>query len=154
MSGLLRRLGIGASEIHSCPECGAQEVRATEKLHSFPYMRDGAVKLKVREPVWVCGSCEYAYTDGRCEALEQEVIDRFLRRRLLPREIRSIRTRSGWSRATLARLTGYGEKSIKRWETGELVQNASADRFLRLIDNEMIATALVQLKHQIDAAKK
>lgn len=53
--------------------------------------------------------------------------------RLSPNEIRSIRTKHKLSRREFAKLTRFGEASIKRWETGASLQNASADRFLRLI---------------------
>ena len=37
------------------------------------------------------------------------------------------------SQAEFAKVTGFGLASVKRWETGAIVQNQSADRLLRLL---------------------
>ena len=39
------------------------------------------------------------------------------------------------SRAAFARLTGFGEATLARWERGEVIQNTSNDSFLRLLMN-------------------
>jgi len=152
MSNLLSNLGIDENEVKCCPDCGATEVRVGAEPWSFHYTHGSAVELNVVIPIWTCGACEFTYTDGHGEAIEDEARRQFLRRRLLPREIRSIRESYGMSRAQFATITSFGETSIKRWENGTLVQNASADRFLRLLDYYEVAETLVQLSNQIDAA--
>ena len=37
------------------------------------------------------------------------------------------------SRAAFARVTGFGEATLARWERGEVIQNASNDSFLRML---------------------
>jgi len=41
---------------------------------------------------------------------------------------------SDLSQAEFSRITGFGEASLSRWETGMQIQNAACDRLLRLID--------------------
>ena len=41
----------------------------------------------------------------------------------------------GMSRAAFARLTGFGEATLARWERREVIQNTSSDRYLRLLKN-------------------
>lgn len=57
-------------------------------------------------------------------------------------------------RVQFAGLTGFGTATIKRWENGSLVQNASADRFLRLIADKDVAHKLLRLGKEIEAANK
>jgi hypothetical protein len=54
------------------------------------------------------------------------------------------------SQAEFAKVTGFGIASVKRWETGALVQNQSADRLLRLIrDDAGIMAKLVVMQNQV-----
>ena len=39
----------------------------------------------------------------------------------------------GLTRAEFAQLTGFGKATVGRWERGEVTQNRSADRYLRLL---------------------
>ena len=117
--------------------------------HRFSFGIDNPVELTAEIPVWSCAKCGFAYTDGRGEESEHAAICRHLTL-LTPGDIRAIRKKFGLSRAELARLTRFSEKSIKRWETGALIQNASADRFLRLIDDPEVFSRLRRL-HQVAA---
>jgi hypothetical protein len=47
------------------------------------------------------------------------------------------------SQADFAKVTGFGLASVKRWETGALIQNQAADRLLRLIEGD--ASIMVRL---------
>ncbi len=134
MTNLLERLSIDSNEVSDCPDCGAHAVHVSEELHSFSF---GKIKtFTAVEPVWTCRECGSSFLDGRGGDIEEEVIRRFIAGRLNPRQIRGIRERVGLSRRELAKLTKFGEASIKRWETGSLIQNHFADRFLRLIDDD------------------
>ncbi len=151
---LLTGLGIDEHEVRCCPDCGAREVRVAAESRSLNHTHGSAVKLSVVIPIWTCKDCRFAYTDGRGQQIEQEAVESFLQRRLLPHEVRSIRVVLGLSREQFALLTGYGTATIKRWENGTLVQNASADRFLRLIADSEVAQKLLRLGKEIDAANK
>lgn len=69
---------------------------------------------------------------------------------LTPCEIRGLRKSLGLSRRDLADLTGFCEKSIKRWETGALLQNLSSDRFLRLLRLPQVMVELVRLEDEYE----
>ena len=118
-----------------CANCGADAVSPTSNVQPFTYgAGEEAVQLEVEVPVWRCSRCGFAYTEGDAEELRHNAVCRHFGV-LTPNEIRSLRDRHGLTRAELVRLTGFGEASIKRWESGALIQSISADRFLRLIDD-------------------
>ena len=56
--------------------------------------------------------------------------------RLTPDEIVALRKRLGLTQAGLAEKTGIGIASIKRWENGTVIQNASLDGQLRALDDQ------------------
>jgi putative zinc finger/helix-turn-helix YgiT family protein len=132
MTTLLERLSVDVNEIRGCPDCGQRAMYVSEKPYSFLHR---TVELSAVVPVWKCKACGCEYTDGRGEEIEYEAVCQYLGL-LTPREICGIRKQYSLSRKELARLTRFGEASIKRWEIGALFQNASADRFLRLIKND------------------
>jgi len=118
-----------------CPFCGHMVMHEVTREITFHYGVDDSVAITVTMPLWVCERCDSAFMDWRGEKIEHDAICRHLGL-LTPAEIRGIRERYGLTQAELARLMGFGERSIKRWEKGGLFQNASADRFLRLIDDD------------------
>ncbi len=61
---------------------------------------------------------------------------------LTPAEIRGLRERYNLSRAAFARMTGFGDATLARWEKGEVVQNASSDRYLRLLTDPNVMNRL------------
>jgi putative zinc finger/helix-turn-helix YgiT family protein len=145
---LLRDLGIDENEVRDCPDCGATELRVTAQTCSVNHAQGDAVTLSAILPVWTCRICGLEWKDGRGEVIEEETIIDFLGRKLLPQEIRSIREGLGLSRGEFARVTNFGLKSVERWERGLLVQNASADNFLRLLADEDVAQKLLRLNRQ------
>ena len=54
------------------------------------------------------------------------------------------------SRALFARVTGFGEATLARWEHGEVIQNTSNDSFLRLLMDEDVMKRLVSLTQYED----
>ena len=64
---------------------------------------------------------------------------------LSPWEIRAIRERRKLSRKAFAEITGLGEATIKRWETGAITQNRANDRYLRLLNDDSCWSALKRL---------
>jgi putative zinc finger/helix-turn-helix YgiT family protein len=127
---------LPSGELRTCDECEAHAVRLSFREQRFQY-GDGsdAVELRARVPVWECANCGHAYTDGDAEDFRHEAVCRHLGV-LSPKQIRAIRERHNMSQAEFARVTGFGLASVKRWETGALIQNLSADRMLRLINND------------------
>ena len=52
---------------------------------------------------------------------------------MTPAEIRAIRAELGKTRREFAELTGIGEASLARWESGRLIQNVAYDTLLHLL---------------------
>ncbi len=94
-----------------------------------------AVDLHVRHPVRHCKACDFDFIDEVGERVRTEAVYRHLGL-LTPWEIRAIRERHGLSRASFAEITGLGEATIKRWETGAIAQNRANDRYLRLLNDD------------------
>jgi putative zinc finger/helix-turn-helix YgiT family protein len=147
MNANLASLPLG--EIRTCDECGEQTVRVSFHEQRFEY-GDGAnaVELSARVPVWECAHCGHAYTDGDAEDCRHEAVCRHLGV-LSPKQIRAIREKYNMSQAEFAKVTGCGLASVKRWETGALIQNLSADRLLRLISDPVIMAKLMGMEPRI-----
>jgi putative zinc finger/helix-turn-helix YgiT family protein len=125
------RAGREERECHVCGQMALVQNGVTDE--SFLYgAGEDAVELTARIALWECSNCGAQRADSDVEDAQHEAVCRHLRL-LAPAEIRALRTRLGVSQSELALLSGYGEASIKRWENGVLLQNRSADRFLRLL---------------------
>jgi putative zinc finger/helix-turn-helix YgiT family protein len=147
MNGKLASLPLGETRI--CDECGERSVRGSFREQQFIY-GDGtdAVELSARIIFWACAHCGHAYTDGDAEDSRHEAVCRHLGV-LSPKEIREIRETQGMSQADFAKVTGFGLASVKRWETGALIQNQAADRLLRLIEGDAsIMARLVAMRNR------
>ena len=95
------------------------------------------VRLHVNVPVYQCRDCETEFTDGSAEEVRHEAVCRYLNV-LTPTEIRKIRARLGLSRQRFADITRLGIATIARWESGEVIQNAALDVYLRLVSKREI----------------
>jgi putative zinc finger/helix-turn-helix YgiT family protein len=119
--------------LRECPDCDSTDSRLEYAQQSFRYGRgDEAVDLTCEVPVYTCNKCGYQWTRSEAEDLRQIAVCQHLGR-LTPNEVRGVRERFGLSQAEFSRITGFGEASLSRWETGAQVQSASNDRLLRLI---------------------
>ena len=138
-----------------CDECGGQSLRKIIEDETFAYgTKDNAVTLSVKVPVWRCSSCGHAFSDGEAEEVRHEAVCHHFGL-LTPGDIAAMRSRYGLTQAEFAKLTGFGEASIKRWEAGLVLQNASADQFMRLISDPFVFTRLSALSVQpVDTASK
>jgi putative zinc finger/helix-turn-helix YgiT family protein len=125
--------------VRVCDACGEHAVRMSLKDDRFVYgTGDEASELVALVPVWTCDRCGYAYTDGDAEDLRHEAVCSHLGV-LSPAQIRAIREKYGMTQGEFAKATGFGLASVKRWETGALIQNHSADRLLRLLGTDRAA---------------
>ena len=84
-------------------------------------------------PVRACSDCDLQFVDHVGARIETEAIYRY-HGLLTPWQIRTIRERRKLSRKAFAEITGLGEATIKRWETGATPQNRGNDRYLRTLD--------------------
>lgn len=117
-----------------CPDCGYIAGRGEYREQTFEY-GDPSVFLTCEVPVFTCLKCGYQWTDSVAEEIRHETVCRHLGR-LTPAEIKRTRELYGLSQAEFSRITGFGEASLSRWETGIQIQNLSSDRLLRLIQSD------------------
>lgn len=123
---------VNVSEEVRCPDCdGAAKTR--HHRHVFSYGRGrSAADITVDLPVRHCGACGFEFLDAEGERLKHEAVCWHLGV-LTPREVGEIRSRHGMTRAAFAAITGLGEASLGRWETGAGIQSHANDRYLRLL---------------------
>lgn len=87
--------------------------------------------------VRVCGICHEEVFD---EELDSKTLDAFYReyrkseKLLLPEEIKSIRLKYRLSQSSFAKVLGFGEKTITRYENGA-IQDVCHDNLIRLMDS-------------------
>jgi putative zinc finger/helix-turn-helix YgiT family protein len=127
-----------------CGQCGSAHLVASTHDDAFTYgTGTDAVELSVPVPVYSCQQCGFVFTTDAAEVLRHEAICRHLGV-LTPAEIRQIRAQANLTRDRFAALTGIGTASLSRWETGELIQSAGYDKYLRLLESP---DNLRQLRH-------
>ncbi len=138
------RLDSAEREQPLCPTCD-RPASTTLEDETYTYgSGEGAVELNVRLPVRHCEACDFHFIDQVGERIRTEAV--YLHHGLLtPWEIRAIRENRRLSRAAFAEITGLGEATIKRWETGAITQNRANDRYLRLLNDDTCWSALKRL---------
>ena len=126
---------LPTAETQPCALCGEHAAQLSFQDEHFLYgSGQDEVTLTAHVPVWTCYACKGQYTGSEAEDIRHAAICSHLNR-LTPSEVRRIREQYGLSQQEWSRRTGFGIASIKRWETGNLIQNESADRYMRLLIN-------------------
>ena len=120
-----------APAAHVCAACGETAATLGVTRQEFRYgSGDAAPTLHADVPVWSCGACGMEYVDSDGEALQHAAVCLHLGR-LNPDQIRSVRTELGLSQKEFADKLLCGIASVKRWETGVVIQNAGIDARMR-----------------------
>jgi putative zinc finger/helix-turn-helix YgiT family protein len=130
----------------TCPACGKEDVSTRNETEEFVF-RSGGVDYPVTAiyPVHQCSSCGEAFLGEAAETARHAAVCAAMKR-LAPAEIIGIRSALNLSRKALADLAGFGEASLARWESGELIQSESNDSLLRLLLVEGNVRALAELR--------
>jgi putative zinc finger/helix-turn-helix YgiT family protein len=124
---------IRTSTDAQCGQCGSARVSESKELDKFTYGNGAdAQELSVQVPVYTCRDCGFRFTNEQGESLRHAAVCAHLGV-LSPAQIRETRMRAGLSRERFAELTGLGVASLARWETAELIQSVSHDKYLRLL---------------------
>lgn len=138
------RVDFSSAEKPTCPYC-EQPATTTLEDETLAYgSGENVVDLHVRLPVRHCEACDFHFIDEVGERIQTEAVYRH-HGLLTPWEIRAARERRRLSRAAFAKITGLGEATIKRWETGAKTQNRANDRYLRLLNDDSCWSALGRL---------
>ena len=115
-----------------CFDCGSSDVAKAIRQQKFQYGEgESAVELSAEMAVYTCKECGYQFAGADADEARHESVCRYLGV-LTPSEIVAIRESTGLSRAEFCDLTRIGIASLKRWETGSLIQNAANDELLFL----------------------
>lgn len=116
-----------------CFNCGSSDVEKALQRQVFQYGNgDNAVELTAEVPVFTCKNCAYQFASAEADDARHEAVCRHLGV-LPPREIISIREYAGLSQAQFAKCSRIGIASLKRWETGVVIQNAANDELIYLM---------------------
>ena len=135
-----------------CDLCGVTAVRTELVRDPFIYgAGEAAVELSANVRVHTCSNCGDSYTEYDAEVAYHEAVCRHLGI-LTPAEIREMREGYDLTRAEFAQLTGFGKATVGRWERGEVTQNRSADRYLRLLQDREVMRQLRALAEPTDSS--
>ncbi len=116
-----------------CFDCGSSDVVRDIQQQTFQYGEgESAAELTAEMPVYTCRTCGYQFAGPEADDARHEAVCRYLGV-LTPTEIVSIRESTGMTRAQFADLTRIGIASLKRWETGVLIQNAANNELIYLM---------------------
>lgn len=128
-----------------CVYCGDGNAALSLESQEFQYGNGpDAIALNADVPVWTCGACDLQFTDEMAETIRHNVVCDHLGR-LHPDEVRGLREQHNLTQEQFAKLTGVGVASIRRWESGNLIQNEALDRYLRLLRSREIFRELQKL---------
>lgn len=123
----------------ACVFCGAEAAVHSREAQTFGYVDKGReVELTALIPVLTCSSCNESYAAEGAEEAHNNAVCEHLGR-LTPAQIKTLRKERGLTQAELANLLDAGIASIKRWESGTVIQNASMDRQLRSVLEKPVA---------------
>ena len=114
----------------SCPRCGgAMSRRAARFSGEFR-----GEKYTIKAEAMICAKCRFKAIPGaEMPAFHLSVADLYRTRRglLTSGEIRSFRAALGMNQSAFARFLKVGEASVKRWESGQIQEDAM-DELIRL----------------------
>jgi len=116
-----------------CPSCGESVSRVNLRDEPFEY-KDGntIVSLSALVRVYECDSCGMHFTDESAERARSHAVARHLNL-LTSDDVKSLRVSLRLSRRDFAALSGIGEASLARWESGALSPSRAYDLLLRLL---------------------
>lgn len=121
-----------------CPNCGERDISSSNIIDEFEFGSGGdRKKLSVEVELLTCGTCNFRFTGSDAERKRHERICSHMEI-LNPREITSLRKIYGMTRKDFSKVTGLGQATLARWETGQLFQNKAYDNYLYLLSFDEI----------------
>lgn len=139
------------SPAKQCECCDAGQYVRTHETQRFPYGEgEKRVELSAVIPVWKCDACDDQFTDHEAEDARHAAVCEHLQR-LTPDQLIGLRQRYSMSQEAWAEHIQVGIASIKRWETGSLIQGASTDSYLRLLNDSIGHARHVAIQNSLRA---
>jgi len=120
----------------TCIMCGGAAVEIQTMTQQFAYAdKNRDVLLTADVPVEYCHECGEILLGEQGQIAQHEAVCSYLGR-LSPAEIKQLRQGLKLSQQAFAGKINAGVASVKRWETGLVIQNASMDGILRQLTDE------------------
>ena len=104
-------------------------------------------------PMFCCDQCGDLLTDQEGDQFIQDAIDRIMNP-ISPEEIHHFLQKYDLTQKTASQITGYGEKNISRWLSGQMRPSHSVSNFLRLISADQNAFEKLKMKNFGEAPPK
>lgn len=133
-----------------CTNCN-KEVRLKEEKRFETYPVKGE-EITVEATVFVCTDCEH---DVWLPEIDDENLDKayeIFRKKhglLMPHEIQAIREKYGLSQTAFAKVLGFGEKTITRYENGSLQDDAPNNLLMLVKDPTCFMELFRHNKHKL-----
>lgn len=122
-----------SEESTACFNCGSTDLEKTRRHQAFQYGGgEPALQLSAEVPVYTCRSCGFEFAGSEAEEARNEAVCRHLGL-LTPREVARVRACAGMTQAQFAECIRVGIASLKRWESGAIIQNAANDQLIYLM---------------------
>ena len=138
-----------------CEECGKEvETKIITKREAYGVCGE---TIEVDAQVLVCEECEEEfYSEELDNATLVRAYNEYRRRHklLLPEEIKKIREQYGLSQRGFAKLLGWGDKTICRYENGSIQDKAHNSLLLFLREPENMRTYLTENEVDFNERKK
>ena len=116
----------------NCPHC---KNKMGKKLENYHYTDCGLKNIILKKiEFFVCSKCgEEEVVIPNMEQLHNLIakLTALQKYRLLPEEIRFLRSHLGWSGVDFAKAFAITPESVSRWETGKERMSLTLERFLR-----------------------
>ncbi len=117
--------------------CQMCEAKMGKKVADYQYTDCGLQNVLLKKiEVLICTKCdEEEILIPHIEQLHQLIakVVASQRHRLLPQEIRFLRSHLGWSGIDFSKAIDVTPETVSRWETGKSQMSLSLERFLRLL---------------------
>lgn len=119
-----------------CFSCDKNVEYEIETINKTVQVKD--LILTVKQYVCICKDCDEYVTVPEIEAKNDLILYNQYKKEkgmVLPEEIKNLRNKYGLSQVNLAKLLNFGEKSIARYESGS-IQDEAHDLMLKIIQKE------------------
>jgi len=141
------------STLRSCPLCNGRVVRERTSVD----MSVGRRKAMVSGDFARCRQCGEVYFDfGEAKTVMQSAAAQIREQEDLmrPRQIRALRESLALTQAQFEALLGVAPKTVVRWESGKVFQNAATDSLLRVLAAVPSAVTFLRRRNLSRSTKK